>query len=351
MAIQRRILLGRAAARAVPGRAARAQGTHPDRPVRMVVGFPAGGATDTWARLVARPLREVLGQPVVVENRSGAGGMIAGEFVAEAPPDGCTQFFTITSLVQSPVVFRRWLHDPIADFGPDRRPRRQSAGLRGRPDGAGGDVGGVRASRPRARLQPRLPYGQVHRARLRTPLPGRRAARHGQCRRPRRGADADRHARRPCPMWHRQHHFDEGPHAGGPHPRLGRARGRHLASLPGVPTFLELGYPPEFDLAGFVRLVAPARTPPAVQARLIEAFRAMMRRQDLLSAWRSSMSFQAGRARTKSGRTSRRACASGPIWSVEPASPRSDGGRRGDAAAENPRCQGRSGNERGQGDV
>jgi len=51
--------------------------------------------------------------------------------------------------------------------------------------------------------------------------------------------------------------------------------------LPGVPTFLELGYPPEFDWAGFVGLVAPARTPPAVQARLIEAFRAVMRRQDL----------------------------------------------------------------------
>ena len=74
----------------------------------MVVPLPAGGATDIWARLVAEPMAGILGQPVVIENRAGAGGLIGTEAVKNAPADGYTILFHIANFVQTPVVLRRW---------------------------------------------------------------------------------------------------------------------------------------------------------------------------------------------------------------------------------------------------
>jgi len=71
-------------------RPARAQGWNPDRPIRMLVGFAAGGSTDTTARIVAQAITPALGQSVLVENRTGAGGNVATEATARAAPDGYT---------------------------------------------------------------------------------------------------------------------------------------------------------------------------------------------------------------------------------------------------------------------
>ena len=73
---------------------AKAQAWAPTRPLRLVIPFPPGGTTDLIGRMVAERLSPRLGQPVIVENRPGAGGNIAGEFVARAEPDGQTLFFT-----------------------------------------------------------------------------------------------------------------------------------------------------------------------------------------------------------------------------------------------------------------
>ena len=78
-----------AAALPAVSRIARAQ-TYPTRPVRIIVGFPAGGAVDILARLMGQWLSERLGQPFVIENRPGAGGNIATEVVVRAPADGYT---------------------------------------------------------------------------------------------------------------------------------------------------------------------------------------------------------------------------------------------------------------------
>src|SRR5437763_255164 len=86
---RRRILYLAAAALPALTRSAAAQ-TYPDRPVRVVVGFPAGGSVDIFARLVAQSLSEQLGQPFVIENRPGASGNIATEAVTRSAPDGYT---------------------------------------------------------------------------------------------------------------------------------------------------------------------------------------------------------------------------------------------------------------------
>src|SRR5690349_7367948 len=104
--MHRRTLLGLAASGlAIP---ALAQSAYPNRPIRMIVPLPAGGATDIWARLVAEPMAALLGQPLVIENRAGAGGMIGKEAVARSPSDGYTILFHIANFVQTPVVLRRW---------------------------------------------------------------------------------------------------------------------------------------------------------------------------------------------------------------------------------------------------
>src|SRR6188472_1520000 len=69
---------------------AHAQGGYSDRPIRILVGYPAGGGVDIVARLFAEPMKAALGQSVIVENRAGASGMIAAAAVAKSPPDGLT---------------------------------------------------------------------------------------------------------------------------------------------------------------------------------------------------------------------------------------------------------------------
>jgi tripartite-type tricarboxylate transporter receptor subunit TctC len=90
-----------------------------DKPVRILVGFAPGGSADIAARLIAEPMREELKQPVVVENRPGAGGRIVAEAVKNAPADGSVLMLTpIVVTVLAPMVFSKLAYDPIADFAP-----------------------------------------------------------------------------------------------------------------------------------------------------------------------------------------------------------------------------------------
>lgn len=91
---------------------------YPNKPVRLVSPFPAGGSVDLVARLVASKLSENLGQQVVVENRSGASGNIGTEFVARAAPDGYTLLVNTIPLVANAFLYSRLPYDPLNDFAP-----------------------------------------------------------------------------------------------------------------------------------------------------------------------------------------------------------------------------------------
>jgi tripartite-type tricarboxylate transporter receptor subunit TctC len=98
---------------------AAAQSNWPDRPIRMIVAWPAGGGTDSVARIIARHLGDRLKQPVVVDNRGGASGMVGTEIVARAAPDGYTIQYTVAdSHSINPHVFSNVRYDALGDFTP-----------------------------------------------------------------------------------------------------------------------------------------------------------------------------------------------------------------------------------------
>ena len=95
---------------------ASAASTFPDRPLTIVVPFTAGGIVDSVARIVGEPLSKMLGQPVIVENKSGAGGAIGTDFVRQAKPDGYTLLTVSPSHAVQPVLNKAARWDPVRDF-------------------------------------------------------------------------------------------------------------------------------------------------------------------------------------------------------------------------------------------
>jgi tripartite-type tricarboxylate transporter receptor subunit TctC len=90
----------------------------PSRPIRIVVGFAAGGIVDVTARQLGQKLSETLGQPIVVDNRAGAGGSLATEFVAKAPPDGYTLLMAFDTHAVNPLIYKGLRFDTFKDFAP-----------------------------------------------------------------------------------------------------------------------------------------------------------------------------------------------------------------------------------------
>ncbi|HYK14644.1 MAG TPA: tripartite tricarboxylate transporter substrate-binding protein, partial [Burkholderiales bacterium] len=92
--------------------------TYPVRPVRMIVPFSPGGATDVPARILAQRLSEAFGHQIVIDNRPGAGGVLGADAVAKAPPDGYTLLLTATTHVISASLYKKLPYDAIRDFAP-----------------------------------------------------------------------------------------------------------------------------------------------------------------------------------------------------------------------------------------
>lgn len=91
---------------------------YPAKPLRMLVGYSAGGGADALARLIAAKMADGLGQQVLVENRPGAGATIAAAAVASSPADGYTIFFADTALLIAPAIYQKLSFDPVKSFAP-----------------------------------------------------------------------------------------------------------------------------------------------------------------------------------------------------------------------------------------
>ena len=97
---------------------AHAQADYPNKPVKLVIGFPAGGPTDIVGRPVAARLAQVTGQQFVIENRAGANGVIAAEYVAKSAPDGYTLYLATTGALLNPLLSPKPSYDLLRDFAP-----------------------------------------------------------------------------------------------------------------------------------------------------------------------------------------------------------------------------------------
>ena len=100
------------------GLPASAQDTYPSKPIRLVLGFAAGGGTDVIARTLAQKMGEILGQTVILENKPGANGNIAADMVVKSDADGYTLLYNTSSIVLSPSLYSSLNYDVLKDFSP-----------------------------------------------------------------------------------------------------------------------------------------------------------------------------------------------------------------------------------------
>jgi len=273
-------------------RIARAQTTaaFPDRPVRVIVPYPPGGGTDTWARMVVEGLQPELGQPFVIENRGGSSGLIGSDAVAKAPPDGYTLLYNITTLVQAPVVLRRFPYDPINDFAYIGRLGTTAITF----------AVGPKVPASVTTLAEFVAWGRDRELAFGNYGPGSSGHAFAVLLAAEAGLNVTQVAYRgEAPMLQ---DFLAGSFHGGFHStivagemfKLGRLRplatggpDRVPSLADRVPTLLELGYSRRFDFTGFNGLFAPAQTPPAVLARLVPAFRRVVTAPEFLRRLRA----------------------------------------------------------------
>jgi tripartite-type tricarboxylate transporter receptor subunit TctC len=249
----------------------------PDRPIRFLQGFAAGGATDIIARMIAPAMAAELGQPVVVENRPGAGGTLAAEALARAPKDGHTLMLINNGFAVSAALYRRLPYDPVADVAPVSLVC--SVGLVLLAGPAGGDaIGDFADLRRRAQAQPeRLNVATV-------------------------GVGSTQHLVAEAVQAAAGFRLTHVPYRGTPAALVGLRNGEvqvqvepisavlgqirdggarplavtsreRSALLPDVPTIAELLGQPDFDIQTWYAVAAPAGTPPEIIARVDEVTR------------------------------------------------------------------------------
>lgn len=276
--MNRRHLLALAAAPALalPASGARAQGF--DRPLRFVVPFAPGGTSDILARILAPELTRLLGQNVVVENRSGAAGNLGAEIVARSPPDGHTMLvIDLGTLATAPALYSRLPFDPVRDLAPVNLliyapyilavhpsvPAQNAAELvalaRRTPQAVNVGHAGVGGSNHLVSLMLAQHWGAEV---TQVPYRGGAAALAAVT-----GGEAQM--------------LVNGATATAPFVRDGRLRGiavsgpRRLADFPDLPTFAELGWPAT-ESGTWQGVLVAGGTPAPIIARLDEAFRSAL---------------------------------------------------------------------------
>ncbi len=285
--MRRRAAAAAAVAAVLAAGTAWAQPAWPERAVTVVVCFPPGGSNDVAARLIAPPLSEALGRPVVVENRPGAGGNIGIGAVARAQPDGHTLLVCSSAFVVNPSLYARVPYDPVRDFAPVTTL------------GASPNVFAVRAASPFRSLVEVLAAARASPDRLNYASSGVGTTPHLTGEVLKQRADvAMQHivfaGAGPATQAALAGTVDLlAANQGSVEPQLRSGQLRPLAQtgaaraadMPDVPTLGELGFP-GLESDTFVGLWAPAGTPAHALARLAEAVGGVLRRPDMAERFR-----------------------------------------------------------------
>jgi tripartite-type tricarboxylate transporter receptor subunit TctC len=259
---------------------------YPTRPVTLVLGFAAGGPSDVMARIFQRKLEHVLGQPVVIENRTGAGGNVAAEMVARAAPDGHTLLLANSGILSANLtLYKKINYDPVKDFAPIMLV------------GAQPNVLVVHPSVPAQTLVELIAYAKANPGKLNFASGGRGSSPHlaGELLKVKAGIDVVHVAYRgtgpalqDVVAGHVQMCFSSvSPVLGYLQNRSLRALGvaalERTALLPDVPTIAELGFA-GFEANAWHGLVAPAATPKEVIATVHRAMTATLKDEDTRKA-------------------------------------------------------------------
>lgn len=255
-----------------------AQNTWPDKPVKLVLPYPPGGNVDGAARIISEQLQAVFKQPFVVDNRPGAGGMIAGEAVAKAQPDGYTFFMGANGpILFSPTIFKRNAYDWKKDFAP---------------------VSSVSFTPLVLQVHPSTPYKSVAELIAAGKKPGNALTMASP------GAGTTNHLlseylqRESGAQWTTVHYKGNAPattdllggqvqfnfdqvSVAGPFIQQGRTRAlavsspKRLPQLPDVPTLQEAGFK-DFSTETFTGVLAPRATPKEIVVRLSDALQKIL---------------------------------------------------------------------------
>ena len=254
--------------------AATAHAAFPDKPIRLVIGFPAGGPLDQHARLLADKLQGVLGQPIVIDYKSGAGGTVGAQDVMKAPADGYTLMLANTGvMVINPALYSKLPYQTLKDFTPIARTAMQPLALLVTPKLP---VNSLKEFTDYARARPgQINYGSAGNGGISHLVPEMFKNSTGlfMVHIPYRGSAP---AFTDLMAGQVQFMAESIPQAAGYH-KQGKVRALAVTSrtrnpaLPDVPTVIESGFK-GFEVVGFYGFLAPAGLPADVTAKLSEAF-------------------------------------------------------------------------------
>ncbi|MES2959476.1 MAG: tripartite tricarboxylate transporter substrate binding protein [Pseudomonadota bacterium] len=257
----------------------------PSKPVKIIIGFPAGGPLDAHARLLAERLGQSLGQPVIIDYRAGAGGTVGAEFVAKSEADGHTLLMANTgTMVINPAVYAKLPYQTLRDFVPIARTAQQPLALVVHPDVKARNVTELVAL---AKASPgRLNYGSAGNGGISHLVPEmfKQATGTFIVHIPYRGsapAFTDLMAGQVQLMAESIPQAAQYVKAGKLRALAVTSRERN-AALPEVPTMIEAGLK-NFEVVGFYGVLAPAGTPKAAVDKLSAAFKATLDTPDVRS--------------------------------------------------------------------
>lgn len=257
---------------------------YPTKPMRWVVPFAPGGGTDVVARPIALKMSERLGQPVLYDNRGGGGGVLAGEIVARATPDGYTMLVAAVAVMTVNVSLMKMPFDPVKDFAPVTK-------FASVPN-----LLAARASLPVKTVPELITYAKAAPGKLLWALSGVGSGGHLAMEMFRLSTAID-------PV--RVYYKGAGPAAvallsneadvlfANPgvfmaHIKSGKLRAiavaarERIAVLPGTPTFIEAGHA-DFESGSWYGLAAPARTPPAIVERVYRVAAEVLKEPDIVA--------------------------------------------------------------------